>query len=69
MPVDGAAEAEALRSLLVGDALAGAPWFDARTHIGQHDPDGRRATPDEIPEGLERAQEARSAVARRRSPG
>lgn len=62
MPVDGAAEAEALRSLLVSDALSGAPWFDAHTHIGQHDPDGRRATPQEILEGLDRAGHARALV-------
>ena len=30
------------------DAFAGAPWFDAHTHIGQNDPDERRATPAEI---------------------
>lgn len=62
MPIDGAAEAEALRSLLVGGALAGAPWFDAHTHIGQHDPDGRRATPQEILEGLDRAGHGRALV-------
>lgn len=62
MPVDGAAEAQALRSLLLCDALSGAPWFDAHTHIGANDPDGRRATPAEILEGLDRAGHGRALV-------
>ena len=55
MPIDGGAEAQALHSLLASDALAEAPWFDAHTHIGANDPDGRKATPAEILEGLDRA--------------
>lgn len=30
-------------------------WFDAHTHIGQNDPDGQTATPDEILAGLDAA--------------
>lgn len=30
-------------------------WFDAHTHIGQNDPDGMTATPDEILAGLDAA--------------
>src|SRR5438105_8537085 len=32
----------------------GLDWFDAHTHIGDQDPDGQRATADEILEGLDR---------------
>lgn len=62
MPIDGGSEAEALHSLLISDALAGAPWFDAHTHIGANDPDGRKATPAEIIGGLDRAGHARALV-------
>lgn len=36
---------------------AGTPlrFFDAHTHLGQDDPDGYRATPEEIVAGLDRA--------------
>ena len=30
------------------DHLTKDDWFDAHTHIGQNDPDGRKATPEEI---------------------
>jgi predicted TIM-barrel fold metal-dependent hydrolase len=33
----------------------GLDWFDAHTHIGDQDPDGQRATADEILEGMDRA--------------
>lgn len=62
MPVDGSIEAEALHSLLISGRLAGAPWFDAHTHIGQNDPDGRKATAEEILEGLDRAGHGRALV-------
>ena len=39
---------------------AGAAWFDAHTHIGQNDPDGFTATPEEIVAGLDRADHARA---------
>lgn len=62
MPVEGAAEAENLHSLLVSDALAGAPWFDAHTHMGCNDPDGLKATPDEIVRALDRAGHRRALI-------
>ncbi|WP_372790454.1 amidohydrolase family protein [Paraconexibacter sp.] len=39
-----------------------APWFDAHTHIGQHDPDGLTATPQELLAGLDRAGHAQALV-------
>ena len=63
MPVDGATEAETLRPLLTsGRTVASEDWFDAHTHIGQHDPDERRATPDEILGGLDQAGHRRALV-------
>lgn len=35
--------------------LGEAPWFDAHTHIGQNDPDGQKATAEEIVAGLDAA--------------
>jgi predicted TIM-barrel fold metal-dependent hydrolase len=35
-------------------------WFDAHTHIGQHDPDGVTATPQEILDGLDAAGQERA---------
>ena len=37
-------------------------WFDAHTHIGQNDPDGRKATPEEIIGGLDAAGHRRAMV-------
>jgi uncharacterized protein len=37
-------------------------WFDAHTHIGQNDPDGRKATPDEILGGLDAAGHRRAML-------
>ncbi len=52
-----------LRARLVADVLPpDTPWFDAHTHIGQHDPDGLTATPDELLAGLDRAGHARALV-------
>src|SRR5918912_738710 len=54
MPVNGANFDPRLDALyrdgreLLGDA----EWFDAHTHIGQNDPDGRKATAEEIISGL-----------------
>jgi predicted TIM-barrel fold metal-dependent hydrolase len=53
-----------LRPLLLSgrEALGDVEWFDAHTHIGQNDPDGVRATPDEILEGLDEAGHARALL-------
>ena len=37
-------------------------WFDAHTHIGQNDPDGRKATPEEILGGLDAAGHQRAML-------
>jgi len=41
---------------------AGTVWFDAHTHIGQHDPDGVTCTREELLAGLDRAGHARALV-------
>lgn len=62
MPINGADEAESLRSLLLADGLPGAAWFDAHTHMGSNDPDGLKATPQEILEALDRAGHPRALL-------
>jgi uncharacterized protein len=44
------------------DAVGDVEWFDAHTHIGQNDPDGRKATPEEILGGLDQAGHRRSML-------
>src|SRR6185503_10412286 len=44
------------------DLLGDAEWFDAHTHIGQNDPDGRKATAEEIIGGLDQAGHQRALV-------
>jgi uncharacterized protein len=44
------------------DELGDVAWFDAHTHIGQNDPDGRTATPEEIIGGLDQAGHQRALV-------
>ena len=44
------------------DLLGDAEWFDAHTHIGQNDPDGRKATAEEIVGGLDQAGHRRALV-------
>jgi uncharacterized protein len=44
------------------EALDGAEWFDAHTHIGHNDPDGRTATAEEIIAGLDQAGHQRALV-------
>jgi hypothetical protein len=44
------------------DGLAKDDWFDAHTHIGQNDPDGRKATPEEIIGGLDAAGHRRAML-------
>lgn len=63
MPVDGREEAESLRGLLAGGRqVADADWFDAHTHMGENDPDERKATPQEILGGLDQAGHRRALV-------
>jgi len=44
------------------DAIGDGLWFDAHTHIGFNDPDGRRATASEIIGGLDAAGQHRALV-------
>jgi uncharacterized protein len=44
------------------ELLGDVDWFDAHTHIGQNDPDGRKATPEEILGGLDAAHHQRALV-------
>ena len=44
------------------DPLVQDDWFDAHTHIGQNDPDGRKATPEEILGGLDAAGHRRAML-------
>jgi predicted TIM-barrel fold metal-dependent hydrolase len=65
MPVNGAIFDPRLAALyrdgreLLGDDIE---WFDAHTHIGHNDPDGRKATPEEIIGGLDQAGHDRALV-------
>src|SRR3954467_7375909 len=65
MPVNGAKFDRRLAALyrdgreLLGDDVE---WFDAHTHIGENDPDGRKATPEEIIGGLDQAGHTRALV-------
>src|SRR3954466_2974992 len=45
-------------------ATAGTPldFFDAHTHLGENDPDGRKATAQEILAGLDRAGHRRALI-------
>jgi predicted TIM-barrel fold metal-dependent hydrolase len=64
MPVIGSDLDAALRPLLRQgcEDLGPDDWFDAHTHIGQHDPDGHRATPREILDGLDAAGHRRALL-------
>jgi uncharacterized protein len=64
MPVNGANFDPRLEPLYRDgrEVLGGAEWFDAHTHIGQNDPDGRKATPEEIIAGLDQAGHRRALV-------
>ena len=64
MPIDHRHFDPVLRPLLMGgrEDLGEVRWFDAHTHIGQNDPDGRRATPEEILEGLDEAGHERALL-------
>jgi uncharacterized protein len=64
VPVNGSDFDPRLRALYLDgrDALGNVEWFDAHTHIGQNDPDGRRATAEEIVGGLDAAGHQRAQV-------
>jgi uncharacterized protein len=64
MPVNGSEYDPRLRPVFFEGRswLGEAPWFDAHTHIGQNDPDGRRATAEEILGGLDAAGHQRALV-------
>src|SRR3954468_1375605 len=64
MPVNGATFDPRLDALYRDgrELLEGAEWFDAHTHIGHNDPDGRKATPEEIIAGLDQAGHQRALV-------
>jgi hypothetical protein len=64
MPVNGATFDPRLDGLYRDgrDVLGDAEWFDAHTHIGQNDPDGRKATAEEIIGGLDQAGHQRALV-------
>src|SRR4051794_41840941 len=64
MPVNGANFDPRLEALYRDgrDVLGDAEWFDAHTHIGENDPDGRTATPEEIIGGLDQAGHGRALV-------
>jgi uncharacterized protein len=44
------------------EAVGDVEWFDAHTHIGQNDPDGRKATAEEIVGGLDAARHQRALL-------
>jgi hypothetical protein len=64
LPVNGSDFDPRLRPVYFDgrDVLGEAAWFDAHTHIGQNDPDGRKATPQEILGGLDQAGHQRSML-------
>jgi uncharacterized protein len=64
LPVNGSDFDPRLRLVYMDgrDALGEVEWFDAHTHIGHNDPDGRKATADEILGGLDQAGVQRAMV-------
>src|ERR671935_1187094 len=64
MPVNASQFDPALVPLFFGgrEELGEADWFDAHTHIGQNDPDRRKATPEEILGGLDAAGHQRALL-------
>jgi uncharacterized protein len=64
MPVNGANFDPRLEALYRSgrEVLGDAEWFDAHTHIGENDPDGRKATAEEILAGLDQAGHRRALV-------
>jgi uncharacterized protein len=64
LPVNGSNFDPRLRAVYMDgrDVLGDAEWFDAHTHIGHNDPDGRKATAEEILGGLDQAGVRRAMV-------
>ncbi|MEA2229639.1 MAG: uncharacterized protein QOF04_3269 [Solirubrobacteraceae bacterium] len=64
MPVNGSDFDPRLGALYKDgrELLDGVAWFDAHTHIGHNDPDGRTATAEEIIGGLDQAGHQRALV-------
>ena len=64
VPVNGSQFDQRLLPVYVDGArpVGGDVWFDAHTHIGQNDPDGRKATPEEIIGGLDAAGHRRALL-------
>src|SRR6187200_3029268 len=64
MPVNGSDYDPRLRPLYFEGRpwLGDAAWFDAHTHVGHNDPDGRKATAEEILGGLDAAGHQRALV-------
>jgi uncharacterized protein len=64
LPVNGSQFDPRLRTLYMDgrEALGDAGWFDAHTHIGHNDPDGRSATAEEILGSLDAAGHQRALV-------
>jgi uncharacterized protein len=64
LPVNGSDFDPRLRAVYMDgrDVLGEVEWFDAHTHVGQNDPDGRRATAEEILGGLDQAGHRRSML-------
>jgi predicted TIM-barrel fold metal-dependent hydrolase len=64
LPVNGSQFDPRLRDVYMDgrDVLGPAAWFDAHTHIGHNDPDGRKATPEEIIGALDAAGHQRALV-------
>lgn len=64
MPIRGEAPDDDLGAVLRDgtDWLGDTDWFDAHTHMGRNDPDGVKATPEEILAGLEAAGHRRALL-------
>ncbi len=64
MPVTGSNGDPRLEPLYASERPAndGIDWFDAHTHMGENDPDGRAATAQEIVEALDRAGQQRALI-------
>jgi predicted TIM-barrel fold metal-dependent hydrolase len=64
LPVNGSIFDPRLKALYKDgrEVLGDVAWFDAHTHIGHNDPDGRKATPEEIIGALDAAGHQRALV-------
>ncbi len=71
MPVTGADGDPRLEPLYASEREAndGVAWFDAHTHMGENDPDGRAATAEEIVDALDRAGQQRALIFAMHEPG